>query len=71
MNTFDSIVNTAARQRQDAEAYRLLQAEALAELFRRAHGRHPETPAELGAWVDTQEDIARPIDPYAILGGQQ
>lgn len=55
--------------KQDAEAHRLKQAEAIIELYRRANGSMPQTMAELEAWAVTA-DLPKPIDPYPILRGE-
>ncbi len=51
----------------DAENWRLLQAEALLELFRRDTGRDPANLEELQAWRSRQVAMRRPIDPTLVL----
>ena len=51
-----------ARTARDANRHRLLIAEALLELFRRANGRDATTTAELGQWVaDAGAAVPKPI----------
>ncbi len=54
---------------RDAESYRLLQAEALAELFRRAWQREARDVDELHGWA-ASADLPSPIDPFSILSAE-
>ena len=54
---------------RDAESYRLLQAEALAELFRRAWQREAHDVDELHGWAASAE-LPSPIDPFSILSAE-
>jgi hypothetical protein len=47
--------------------WRLLCAEAVFELFRRAHGREPVDVEEVGRWALTAPDVAKPIDPHLVF----
>ena len=58
------------RRDEDARQARVLQAAALMELFKRAHGRDAATAAELRSWASS--NAARiPADPQAVLTAEQ
>ncbi len=59
-----------ARDEIEAEGYRLLQAEALLELFSRENGRRPAHTEELETWAETA-GLPRPIDPFSVLTPEQ
>ncbi len=57
------------RNERDAHKYRLLQAGALLELFKRAHdGKAAASMEELEAWMEVAELPPGPIDPVEVLG---
>jgi len=57
-------MKSSKRDKADAEAYRLLQAQALIKLYKAS--RDPRQPASVRAWASTF-DLSRPIVPAEVL----
>ena len=57
----------AETQRENADKYRILQAQRLFDLFEEAHGRPPRTSHELAKFLENERKAGRlpagPIDP--------
>lgn len=57
------------KYRADPHRYRQLRAAALTKLFKREHGRAPETLQEIEEWLPTGE--ATDVDPFEVLTAEE